>query len=141
MALLLLDAVRDDAAAKVWIDRSLGMNLALPFCGYSILQRGEQVGAFVFNNWTGPDIELTIACSERVSLRVARFIAFLAFYDLGARRLTARTKASNKKAINAMLALGFKMEGCVREFFDGEDAILFGLLEREQKLVRRKDGF
>ena len=134
----MLNAIRDDAAAKVWIDRALKLNIALPFCGYSITCRDEQVGAFIFNNYTGSDVELTIACAERVTIRVARFIALLAFYDLKARRLTARTRESNRKAINAMLALGFKIEGRSREYFDGEDAILFGLLEREQRLVKRK---
>ena len=135
----MLNAFRDDAKAKVWIDNALGLNLALPFCGYAITDgSGRQVGAFVFNGYTGNDVELTIACDERVTLRVARFIACLAFFDLGARRLTGRTRASNRKAINAMLALGFKIEGRIREFFDGEDAILFGLLASEQKLVRNK---
>ena len=134
----LLNAVRDDAAAKVWIDRELKMNLALPFCGYAIKGRnGEQVGAFVFNGYTGADVELTLACSERVNVRVARFIFLLAFYDLGARRLTVKTRASNKRAINAALATGFKIEGRLREYFNGEDAIIFGLLEREQRLVKR----
>lgn len=136
---LSLNAIRNDAAAKVWIDCELGTNLALPFCGYAITNlRGEQVGAFVFNNYSGADVELTIACSERVTIRVARFIALLAFYDLGARRLSAKTRVSNHKAIHAMGALGFKVEGCAREYFDGEDAVLFGLLESEQKLVKRK---
>lgn len=136
---LSLNAVRNDAAAKVWIDRELETNLALPFCGYAITDgNGKQVGAFVFNNYSGADVELTIACSERVTIRVARFIALLAFYDLGARRLSAKTRVSNHKAIHAMGALGFKVEGCAREYFDGEDAVLFGLLESEQKLVKRK---
>ena len=135
----MLNAFRDDAAAKVWIDRELNLNLALPFCGYAITDaKGRQVGAFVFNGFTGCDVELTLACRERVNVRVARFIFLLAFYDLGARRLTVKTRASNKKAINAALAVGFRIEGRLREYFDGEDAVVFGLLESEQKLVRRK---
>lgn len=135
----MLNAYRSDAKAKAYLDKALDLNLSLPFCGYVIANKlGDTVGAFVFNGFTGDNVELTIACQERVTIRIARFIALLAFFDLGANRLSARTRSTNQRAIRAMLSVGFKFEGVAREYFSGEDAILFGMLAKEQKLVKRK---
>jgi len=135
----LLNASRLDAKAKEYLDKALNINLSHPFCGYVITNKlGDIVGAFVFNGFTGDNVELTIACQERVTIAIARFIALLAFFDLKCNRITARTRASNQRAIRAMLAVGFKFEGVAREYFSGEDAIMFGMLAKEQKLVKRK---
>jgi len=136
---LLLNAYRSDAKAKAYIDNALNINLSLPFCGYVIANKlNDTVGAFVYNGFTGDNVELTIACEERVTISIARFIALIAFFDLGCNRMTARTRISNQRAIKAMLNVGFKFEGVAREYFGGEDAIMFGMLAKEQKLVKRK---
>ena len=135
----MLNAYRSDAKAKTYLDKALNLNLSLPFCGYVIVDKlNNTVGSFVFNGFTGDNVELTIACHERVTIRIARYIALIAFFDLGCNRITARTRQSNQRAIRAMLAVGFKFEGVAREYFSGEDAILFGMLAKEQKLVKRK---
>ena len=52
------------------------------------------------------------------------------FNQLGVQRVTARTKSSNNKVVNVMIAAGFRVEGRARRYYpDGADAILFGMLK------------
>lgn len=134
---MIADAVRSDALAHSFIKKSLGIELEAPFCGYAIYDTdGVVVGGFAFTNYTRDNVELTISVRELVTLRVCRFIAWLAFVDLGCRRISMRTRASNKQAIRAIEKTGAKLEGVAREYFNGEDAILFGLLRNEQRLIK-----
>lgn len=134
---MIADAVRSDALAHRFIKNTLGIELEAPFCGYAIYDTdGVVVGAFAFTNYTSDNVELTVAVKERLTLRVVRFIVYLAFVDLGCRRISARTRASNVRAIRAIEKSGAKREGVAREYFNGEDAILFGLLRHEQRLIK-----
>ena len=134
---MIADATRSDALAHSFIKKSLGIELEAPFCGYAIYDTdGGVVGAFAFTNYTRDNVELTVATTERLTLRVVRFMVYLAFVDLGCRRITARTRASNTRAIRAIEKSGAKREGVAREYFNGEDAILFGLLRNEQRLIK-----
>ena len=129
--------MRSDLNAKKYLDEALGFNLKAPYCGYVLINENRNiVGAFVMNGYESGNVELSVACHERLTLRAVRFMVYLAFGDLKCRRITARTKASNKRAIQAIKKSGAKQEGVLREYFDGEDAIVFGLLANEQKLVR-----
>ena len=105
--------------------------------GYVILdERNMPVGAFVFNGHSGPNVELTICCDLPLTTRVVRFIARLAFVELQAVRITAHSRVTNRRAIIAMKKLGFVYEGISFDHFGmGDDAKIFGLLKREQRLI------
>lgn len=134
---MIADATRSDALAHRFIKNNLGIELEAPYCGYAIYDTdGIVVGAFAFTNYTKDNVELTVAVKERLTLRVVRFIVYLAFVDLGCRRITARTRASNTRAIRAIEKSGAQREGVAREYFNGEDAILFGMLRNEQRLIK-----
>lgn len=134
---MIVDALRDDAVAKEYIDQALGFNIAQPFCGFKVInEKQEIVGAFIFNSFESGNVELTVASHEKLTIRVIRFIVYLAFVELKCKRITARTRASNARAINAITKAGAKQEGVLREYFFGEDAIIFGLLAKEQRLIR-----
>ena len=134
---MIKDAKRDDQGAKEYIDQALGFNISAPFCGFTILNENHHVvGAFIFNGYESGNVELTVASHEKLTIRVIRFIVYLAFVELKCHRITARTRSSNKRAINAIVKAGAKQEGVLREYFNGEDAIIFGMLANEQHLVR-----
>lgn len=134
---MIADAVRSDVLAREFIKRSLGIELEYPFCGYAVKNADDVVvGAFAFTNYTQDNVELTVAVNDRLTVRLVRFIVWLAFFDLGCRRITARTRASNTRAIRAIEKSGAKREGVAREYFNGEDAIMFGLLRSEQRLIK-----
>lgn len=134
---MITDAVRSDSLAKAYLDRALGFNLKAPYSGYVFLNEARAVvGSFVLNGYESGNVELTVACDDKLTIRAVRFMVYLCFGDLKCRRITARTRASNTRAIHAILKSGAKQEGVLREYFDGEDAVIFGLLANEQKVVR-----
>ena len=108
-----------------------------PFAGLVIeTDNGGVCGAVVFNDYAQGNIEMTGVGNGCWSPRVIRELARYVFRQLNCTRVTARTAASNHKARDALRALGFKQEGRVRDWFGKEDAILYGLLRREQRIVR-----
>lgn len=128
---------RDDAGACLILSRELGIELSTPAYGFILRDsNAATVGAFAFNNYSGPNIELTIAVRQRLTLGAVREIARLAFVVAGARRITVHTKASNKRAQRACQTLGFRYEGRAADFYEDDDAEVYALLAREQKLIR-----
>lgn len=137
MSRFVVECSRSDSIARGYISNALGIRIAEPFCGYAMFNsEGKIVGAFAFNNYTGINAALTIACEIPVGIRASRFIADVAFNDLGCDRLSATTKATNERALKALRQVGFVQEGVLREFFGEDDGIIFGLLRHEQKLVK-----
>lgn len=131
------DCVRNDAVAAFILESVLGIKLCQPMAGFVIVdERGMPVGAFVFNNHSGPNVELTICCDLPLGVRATRFIARMAFVDLQAWRITAHTRVENERVIRAMKKLGFHLEGRSHDHFGlDDDAYVFGLLKRDQRLI------
>ena len=127
---------QDDRAAADIIAGALGVVLSPPYVGLVVRdERGKVHGAAVVNDFTGANAEVTVV-GRCWTVRIVRDISRYILHRLGCRRVTARTRASNAEAIHALEVLGFKREGVAREWFDGEDAIVFGLLASEQRIVR-----
>lgn len=132
-----MNVVQNDAVASYIISETLGVNLSPPFVGLCIMNdENTPYGVVVFNDFTGANVEMTGVGRGCWSPRVIRDLARYAFGQLGCRRVTARTAVSNEKAIKALTRLGFKREGIARQWFDGEDAVLFGLLRDEQRILK-----
>ena len=126
----------DDAAADI-VCHHLNVDLCPPFVGLCVRSDGNQcLGAVVLNDYTGANIELTGVGRGCWTPRVIRDLARYIFGTLKCRRVTARTAVSNAPAIRSLERLGFQREGVARQWFDGEDAIVFGLLANEQRIVR-----
>jgi len=91
---------------------------------------GKIRAGIVFQNWSGVDIDLTVAGTEipRSLLTAAWNYVVM---NLGCRRATFRTPADNWPAIKAMARLGARLEGQQRKFYGGRDALLFGILAEE----------
>lgn len=126
---------QDSSAARRYVERELGVHVAEPFIGLIVENDDIQVGAVILNDYTpGRNIELTAHTRGNWSIRDVRDIARYCFHRV--RRITARTSVNNARAIRMLEALGFKREGVMREFFGDEDAIVFGLLGSEQRIVK-----
>jgi len=132
----MIEIVRNDPTAAFILGRRLGITLAAPFWGWVLVSGDEIVGAFVFNNYSGSNLELSLAISGPVGIGVARSIARLAFVEFSARRITVHTKTENSAAIHAAQAIGFRSEGTARHYFEDADAARFALFRDEQKLIR-----
>lgn len=128
--------VRDDYVAKFILGDVFGQTFHAPFCGFVIQDDGFPVGAYIFNCYTGHDVEFTIALSKAPSISIVRQIARDAFVGLGVSRITAKTRMSNAPARRALEAIGCKQESTAYDHFGDEDAAVYALLKRTQKLIR-----
>ncbi len=93
---------------------------------------GRLVAVAVFNDYTGDNVEITVATDGRWAFRgVIRRALRYAFGELGCKRVTAHIRPTNERALSAARRVGFKDEGRARRWFGNEDAIILGLLPDE----------
>jgi len=124
---------QDDEAARRYVERELGLHVADPFIGLLVERDHKLVGAVILNDYRpGENIELTMHASGAVGINDIRGIARYCFARV--RRISAHTRLNNERACRMLTMLGFKREGILREWFNGEDAALYGLLRSEQKI-------
>lgn len=126
----------DDVAAQDIIEAALVRKICQPFRGLVVRHGMETVGAIIFNNYDQHDVHFTCVMNAPISMKDARFVARYVFHHLGCRRCTAITSELNMAARRALLQLGFKFEGRLREHFDEADGLVYGILRSEQRIAR-----
>lgn len=114
-----------------WAARRLKLKFVAPYSAIGFeSDDGTPLGALVFNDYTGQNIEISIV--GLWSKKMFRVAGDYVFNQLKAQRMTARTRVDNKKVINVIIGAGFRVEGKARRYYpDGTDAILFGMLKEE----------
>lgn len=129
---------QDNELAAKMVETTLGVDIrGTPFAGLVVTtDHGSPIGAVVFNDYAQGNVEMTGVGNSCWTPKVIRSLARYVFSQLKCRRVTARTAVSNHKARAALRALGFRQEGRIREWYGKEDAITYGLLRREQRIVR-----
>lgn len=132
--------LRNDDVAAFILSSVLKINFSKPYFGCAMFNaRGFPVGAFLFNNWSGPNVELTIACDVPLGMKAVRFIARAAFVELAASRITVHTSPDNARSLAAIKSVGFQYEGFCSDFYgEGKDAFSFALTRRQQRIIRIK---
>ena len=136
----------DEAVASWASDRlkiaplgSLSRGFVRPFTTIGVKDnQGLLSGAYIFNNFTGPDVELTVVGRGAISREGFKVAAHYAFEQLGCVRVTATISADNHHAVSIAIRYGFKMEGVARHKFGKADGILLGLLKEENLYERKK---
>ena len=127
---------QNDVLAKITLDGALGISLALPYVGLVIMDGEDLAGAVAFNAFDRHNIEMTALVIKPWTTHCAREIARYTFDRLRVARVTCTTLATNFRAINRLIALGFEYEGTMKERFPQGDGLLFGLLASRQRLLR-----
>lgn len=115
-----------------WVARQTRLDLKPPYSVLASIDAADRItAALIFQNWTGPDIEITVAAdSIPRSLLVAGYR--YAIQQCGCIRATFKTSVHNQPAIEAMKRLGAKLEGRQRSYYgDGSDALVFGILKED----------
>lgn len=128
--------VGDAQAARSIVCKALKLTICEPFSGLVMVTEGRYSGACIFNNYNGRDVHFTCVSRGLLTMREARFVARYVFETLGCHRCTAVTRGTNEAAIKALVQLGFRYEGTLREHYDDADGAVFGLLRSEQRIVR-----
>lgn len=120
----------DDRVAR-FVGARVGLIIYPPFTSMGIERGGNVIGGVVFNCFTGPSIEATVAgrgWSRGFFEAVGRYV----FDQLGCIRIDVTTE---HEAVAQMAErLGARREGVLRDKFGrGRDGIVLGVLEQEYR--------
>ena len=121
----------ENEMAASWLRDEERIVMHEPFTSLLIMGEDRIHGVVIFNNKTDHNIELSFSGVGLVTRRIIRFICAYCFIDNGCLRITCRTNANNERAIEAMTRIGFVLEGCMRNYYGKDDALIFGLLKNE----------
>jgi len=128
-----------EAALFRWIDQQLGTFVIRDGSLITgVVVDGELVAAWVFHDYRGHMIDITLASiSKRWCTRQSlRAIFHYAFNVADVMRFQAVCHRRNKKMRKLFRGLGFIEEGVLRKGFDGQrDAVLYSMLRDECKWV------
>ncbi|WP_011579583.1 MULTISPECIES: GNAT family N-acetyltransferase [Chelativorans] len=94
---------------------------------------GEVIAGVIFNCFTGPNVEVTIA-GHGWTRGFLREVGKYVFDHLGCIRMTATTEKSEVIAIATRL--GGTVEGVMRDFYGpGRDGTIIGILRNEYRFL------
>src|SRR5579859_6036684 len=117
-----------------WASEKLGRSLLGPMrVALGVIRDCELLAVVVFSEYKGPDIHASIvSTSPRWFTRAhMREILRYPFIQLGCKRVTAVTDATNQSARSFLCRIGFRQEGIhVDAGIDG-DTVSYGLLARD----------
>lgn len=119
-----------DAAVAEWVTGNLKIRIFPPLTAIGWVDgTGTLVSGAVFHDWNGSNIETTIF--GRLTRQTVKELMRYVFVQLGANRLTARTKRSNKRMQKICLKMGFLHEAVQPRFFGShkrDDAVVFRMM-------------
>lgn len=121
----------DDARVARFVGERVGSIIVPPFTAMGIERDGEVVAGVVFNCFTGPDIEATVAGeTQAFSRSFFREVYQYVFSQLGCIRVSATTE--NPTVVRLAERLGGQVEGMKRNLFgEGRDGFLVGVLKED----------
>lgn len=82
---------------------------------------GKLVGAILFQNFNGVNVELSYYGPRTVTFGIVKAIARVSVGTFNASRVTVVTSKRNKRLMRGLLKIGFKLEGAQRCFYGPED--------------------
>ena len=134
-----------DAFIKPWVAERI------PYCdGFDdtavtigIADGEKLIAGWVYHLFCGADIHIAVAAdSPKWATRgILAGLFHYPFIQLGCRRVTAITPKYNARARKFALSLGFRLEGKMRQHYDGKDAIVYGMLKHECKWIKHDLSF
>lgn len=118
-------------AAAAYVAAKLATTFEPPFTSLGVEHGGVVVAGVVFNCWTGPDVQLSLAAETgALSRRFLRRIGLYVTKELGCIRATIETEQEHVAAM--AVRMGGKVEGVKRNLFGpGRDATVIGILKEE----------
>lgn len=116
-----------------WAGERLGIPDWGPAKAIGVLRNGEIAAVAVFSQWRQPNIEISFVTESRrwATPEAVRLIMRYPFIQLGCKRLTSTTEATNQRARAFLCRLGFHEEGYHPDALPTGDAVTYGLLARD----------
>lgn len=109
-----------------YLERRLNTTLTPPFLTIGIEENGEIVGGWLFNDYNGSNIEISVALDRPLTRGMIRAVHHYVFQQLKCRRVTARCRESNEKSATLIRRLGFRNEGRQPFYYGDDAALIFG---------------
>lgn len=122
-----------DVALAKWAGERIGINDFGPSVAIGVGLNGKIVGAAVYSQFRWPNIEITfVTTTPRWATRSnIRGILRYPFVQLGCKRVTAVTEATNQPARAFLCRLGFNQEGFHPDALKTGAAVTYGLLAKD----------
>lgn len=129
-----------DESVAAWVASQVGKEFHTPYTAIGVLNgTGALKGGFVFTNYNGSSIELSLAGAGVALWRIGPAILEYVFGQLKCSRLEVHTAAENKAVRKLAPKLGFTFEGKSRNFYGrGKDALLYSLTSDDLPSFRRR---
>lgn len=119
-----------DAALAKWAGDRIGVTDFGPCRAIGVIRRGEIAAVAVFSQYRPPNIEISFVVEDPrwATPQAVRAIMRYPFAQLGCKRMTAITEATNQRARAFLARLGFQLEGIHPDALPTGDAATYGLL-------------
>ena len=107
-----------------------------------VVLRGQPIAGVVYTHYSGPNIQMSIATTDRRWCSRGRLRVFFAypFLQLGCRRVTGICHERNHRSRRLMEGLGFTHEGTHPEMFADGDGLSFGMLRNDCRWIGDGNG-
>jgi len=127
-----------DGSVEKWVAAQLGANSFGPARAIGITLDNQFLGGVVYHRLANENVEMSIASSSpRWATRAhIRDLFVYPFGSLKVRRITTIVTSDNLRAIEMNERLGFVHEGTLREYMDGKDTEIFGMLTSDCKWIK-----
>jgi hypothetical protein len=117
-----------------FVSDSLQVALYPPFTAIGIEENGTIVAGAVFNCFTGPSVEVTVA-GQAWTRKFLAEVGEYVFRQIGCIRMTFTTEQETVARLAERL--GGKREGEMRDFYGpGRNGLIIGILKSEYRFLR-----
>lgn len=114
-----------DYKVLAYLESRLETKLHPPFTTIGIEKDGEIVGGWLFNDYNGHNVEISVALDTQLTRGMILAIKDYLFNQMKVRVVTGRCRDSNLASHQLMTRLGFHFEGRIPFYFGTEGARLY----------------
>lgn len=127
-----------DEAVANWVASFTGKPFQPPYTAFGSVHEGRITGGFVFTNFNGTSIELSLAGHGVTHRGLWRAILHYVFDQLKAHRIEIHTSENNTVVKKLAPRLGFAFEGKSRNFYGREHALVYSLVRDDLPSFRKR---
>lgn len=126
--------------AGAWAQERIGTPFPFrDFTALTLIESPRIVATVLYCNWNGANVEMHVASDgtrQWMTRSYLRVVFAYPFEQLQVRRVSGVVAESNVDAVNFDFALGFKLEGRMRQAAtDGSDLLILGMLRSECRFL------
>jgi hypothetical protein len=123
----------ENEAIAAFIEQKLQVKISPPYTAFGFASNDDRpLCAVMFNDFNQSNMEMTIYAEPGgITRPVLQYLANYVFNKSQCRRLTVRTKKSNKRVLQLAPRFGFKYECIAKQFYPDDDAVVFRMLKSD----------